>query len=972
MTNINLNTMPATAAPIFPSTFMGCINDCKSAVYKTNNSLKTKTKRAFALLLMLFMLAPLAARAQNRDCNGPITITADAPYTEGFESPQGTAPEANGPLPDCWEAYDVNGNVLPHNTSGNAFSGSQSLSIRFSTLSVMGTFAFLPEFSTPLHQLQISFNIRAENTNEFSFGGLTLGYITAEDDGTCNTFTKIETISFVSSWEQHTTLLSALPSTAQRLVFKATGYNIIFFIDDVEITTNSVDCFTVVSLNVDDITFNSVLLGWELLDDSQTAWDVQVATDADFTENVTNLEATTHENYPLGGLDAGTQYYVRVRAVCDDTHQSEWSDAYLFTTQCEPIAITADMPYTQGFESPEGTGWNEAGPLPDCWEAYTENGVVLPHNTTSNAFSGSQSLSLYPYYYFGIDGYVEYALLPEFSNPLQQLQIRFYLSAETTSITNINGSIALGYITAEDDGTCNTFTAIETYEYTFSSWEQRTTMLWLVPTAAQRLVFKAEGRNVIFYVDDLEVSVLSVDCYPVYNLSVDNVTTTSASLDWELRDESQTEWNVQVATNANFTKNLTHYVADIHENFALGNLSPSTRYYVRVRPSCSETLWSSTLDFLTTCGPITITADAPYFEDFQNYAPSAFPDCWEAYTTGATAPRVFSLLGSKYLRFTDNSFAILPEFTNPLSELQVSFNMRRNYDRLQVGYITAEDDGTCNTFTAIATYGITSSSVHITTYMFNVPATAQRLVFKYDNLNGSLCEIDDVEVAVVPLGFCYPVKALSLGEVFHNAAYLSWELIDNSQTEWAVQVATDVYFTENVANYVADSHENFLIDGLTCNTTYYVRVKPACSEGQWSDLNNSFTTLCGYDITLETPYTEGFESPQGVGSIIYGLNGPLPACWEAHTTSETNAIDPYIFNDPNFPVYHEGSQCLTFDIKNNSYAILPEFSNPLNELQISFWMKIITYSGSINIVQLSLGRRHLQHLYGNRKLHTGQ
>ena len=41
--------------------------------------------------------------------------------------------------------------------------------------------------------------------------------------------------------------------------------------------------------------------------------------------------------------------------------------------------------------------------------------------------------------------------------------------------------------------------------------------------------------------------------------------------------------------------------------------------------------------------------------------------------------------------------------------------------------------------------------------------------------------------------------------------------------------------------------------------------------------------------------------------------------------------------------------------ENNSYAILPEFSNPLNELQISFWMKIITYSGSINIDQLSLG-----------------
>ncbi|MBQ4367443.1 MAG: fibronectin type III domain-containing protein, partial [Muribaculaceae bacterium] len=701
------------------------------------------------------------------------------------------------------------------------------------------------------------------------------------------------------------------------------------------------ECRRPTELAASNIESNSAILSW-VENGPATSWIVAYATSND--NNFTEVNAPTNP-FTLTGLVPATQYIVKVLPVCE---VDKWSDEITFTTPCGPIAITADSPYTQGFESPEGTAYDAQGPLPDCWDGP---GDFAPHNTVfANSHGGSQSLSFYhPQTY--VIGYVRYALLPEFSNPLYQLQVSFCLSAEKQKLGYAFGSIALGYITAEDDGTCNTFTAIETYEYALSSWEQRTTMLWLVPTAAQRLVFKAEGSNIIFYVDDLEVSVLSIDCYPVSNLGVDNVTTTSASLDWELLDDSQTEWNVQVATNADFTENLTHYVADIHENFALGNLSPSTRYYVRVRPSCNESLWSSTLDFLTLCGPITITADAPYFEDFQSYVASALPDCWEAYTTGATAPSVVSVAGSKYLRFTDNSFAILPEFSNPLSELQISFYMKNLSGQLQVGYITAEDDDTCNTFTAIATYDLASSWVQRITYMFDVPATAQRLVFKCDNVHG-YCSIDNVEVAVVPLGFCYPVKALSLGEVFYSAAYLSWELVDESQTEWDVQVATNEDFTENVTNLVANSHENYLIDGLTGGTTYHVRVKPACSEDHWSDLK-SFTTLCGYDITLETPYTEGFESPQGVGTINYGLDGPLPSCWEAHTTSETNALDPYIYNDPNIPVYHEGSQCLIFDYKDNSYAILPEFSNALNELQISFWMKIQTNSGSINIDQLS-------------------
>ena len=65
MTNIFLKIMPATAANILPKNQWGCVNTCKPTVYKTNNSMKTKTKRAAALLLMLALLVSAKAWAQS-------------------------------------------------------------------------------------------------------------------------------------------------------------------------------------------------------------------------------------------------------------------------------------------------------------------------------------------------------------------------------------------------------------------------------------------------------------------------------------------------------------------------------------------------------------------------------------------------------------------------------------------------------------------------------------------------------------------------------------------------------------------------------------------------------------------------------------------------------------------------------------------------------------------------------------------
>ena len=304
-----------------------------------DNNLKTKTKRAAALLLMLALLALLgagAANAQNPDCNGPITITTDAPYIEDFESPQGTYMSSSGPMPDCWDGY--NNWLNPHNTYNSSSHGQQSLVFYHHG----DSYAILPEFSTAINLLKISFWEEYGN-------GLQLGYITAADNGTYNTFTAIETYSGGGSvWTQHVTYLSDVPETAHRLAFKWPGGGSSCLIDYVEVTFFD-GCYNVGTLSTSDLTAHSVHLSWDLNDDSQTEWYVQVANNADFTENLVEHVADSHEDYLIDNLDGGTVYYVRVGPTCSEYW---WSNTVVFATQCDgPITVTADAPYTQGFEN---------------------------------------------------------------------------------------------------------------------------------------------------------------------------------------------------------------------------------------------------------------------------------------------------------------------------------------------------------------------------------------------------------------------------------------------------------------------------------------------------------------------------------------------------------------------------------------------------------------------------------------------
>ena len=265
--------------------------------------------------------------------------------------------------------------------------------------------------------------------------------------------------------------------------------------------TTLVACPVPTVLTVTATTTTTATLSWTE-NGTATAWQICLNGDE------TNLIAANTNPFILEGLTAGTAYTAKVRANCGGIDgESAWSNTVNFATECEPYTITAEAPYTQDFEAPVvTTNYDDIGEMPVCWENYPATNAsakILAAGAQYNYASSGQVL-----YFYGNGN--NYAVLPEFTNALNTLQISFKYATESIS----NGTLTLGYITDEDED-YSTFTAIEGGTFAASSASDDTFVdvdpiaLNALPANATRLVFRwyyssQWGANV----DDVEVSLL--------------------------------------------------------------------------------------------------------------------------------------------------------------------------------------------------------------------------------------------------------------------------------------------------------------------------------------------------------------------------------------------------------------------------------------------------------------------------------
>ena len=526
-----------------------------------------------------------------------------------------------------------------------------------------------------------------------------------------------------------------------------------------------------------NITSNTAELSWTANSNEQ-AWTVYYKKT---TEEEYRSESADSNPFVLENLDAASNYECYVVANCSADDASEPSVMFTFTTECE---VFRAIGYTENFDSytvASSYTAPSARVLPLCWNAintttystYTAFPTIYYYSSTNYANSTPNSLKLYSYYnsYSNYDPQPQYAILPEMeglAGTQVKLMARGYNATSTFKIGTMSNPTDASTFTMIAEQTLTTAYPDEPFEYIVPANCTDSYLAIMIEAANSSRTYNG------VYIDDIAI-VEAPSCFKPTDLAA-VATPHSATLSWTANSE-ETEWTI-------YYKEVTNEPADyievsgVTENpYLLDNvLDAAIQYEFYVVANCSAddaSEPSAVYEFTTPCEAITITDETPYTEDFEapvvttTYSQvGVMPGCWDNYPVNVNATA--KLLGSTasynyaeegqvlYFYGRGDNYALLPVFTNDLNTLQINFKWATESSTngtLSLGYITDEDED-YNTFTEIKAFAASDESYRAlkadTVGLSSLPANATRLIFKWNCSGQYGCNVDDVEVSLVP------------------------------------------------------------------------------------------------------------------------------------------------------------------------------------------------------------------------------
>ncbi len=362
----------------------------------------------------------------------------DLPYSEDFDSYAGTTYSTAGLIPACWDNYSNNTTYpAPHITGSGSYnypnSGTNALTFTASSAGA-NAIAILPEFSTSLNHLDLSFYYRMESA---TYGALAVGYVTDVTDP-ITSFVSVEAINntlTITNHEISFTDLTNVPAGA-RIAFKWTQNGTFYScgIDDILVEVDSTtlsSCDAPTALAVSNVSQTGATATWTA-GGEETAWNVQykLASASDWGNSI-NVTAPT---YTFTGLTANTAYQVRVQAVCGTSETSDWTAAVEFTTLDE----TAEFcPAPTGLTATDVQ--NETITLTWEQEANTANSWEVQYRVQGSETWNSATATAVPYTLTGLTGLTTYEIqvVANCTNGLTSDPSN--MITETTTNTGING-----------------------------------------------------------------------------------------------------------------------------------------------------------------------------------------------------------------------------------------------------------------------------------------------------------------------------------------------------------------------------------------------------------------------------------------------------------------------------------------------------------------------------------------------------
>ena len=666
------------------------------------------------------------------------------------------------------------------------------------------------------------------------------------------------------------------------------------------------------------------------------------------------VENLTDTSYDFSALASNTTYYCYLHADCGSGDTSQ-NVSFSFRTLCVPIDDT-QLPYTEDFEA---YGYGTTA-FPSCWFRLgsTDNRPNIS-SSTSEGRNGTHGL----YYYAAPNGYC-YAIMPSVAATLEinTLQLNFYARQYSSSY---DCDIQVGVMT--DPTNASTFTTVATMHPSGTTYE-----LFEVPMTqytgmgtyiALRAVVHpgASSSSIYMLIDDVTLDEIP-SCSRPMNLEVIGATSDGITLSWN-EVGTATEWNIVYDTLPIVDSNIANYsIIPVSTNPAtITGLDESTTYYFKVQSDCGsdQSAWSineavGTSGFSCSDGTYAIVAlpsdatnsNVPYYGNWGNgvsqtiYTASELNDMglYEGYlrsmrleAVSVSSPKIKNqsiYLGTTSLNtlttlLPDTNFSLVWHDSANVIEVGVNnfvFDSAFYWDgtsNLVVMFINSQDSS------SLATSGTPTWRVQnyaggaLCRYVDNTPMNISNYMTLGSTTTTQNYRPSWVFEGCVTIPDCPRPVNLSVDSVNATEIYFSWTE-RGAATSWNFIVSDTLVtdFTEWTPQTA--SYTNTNASGLNPNTAYYIYVQSGCG----SDWSTVLATRTECDI-FNLPFRYGFEG-----------TWPDP-CWgyvRSNTSSTVTSNTSY---------YHEGSQAAyvyASGVGSDVIISMPLFEQPLNNLEVNFWV----------------------------------
>lgn len=465
-----------------------------------------------------------------------------------------------------------------------------------------------------------------------------------------NNTTVLDNLVGASDWTEEEVDLSPYAGQLITITFHATSNygtgDAYVYLDDISVESASGCSRPTISVN--DITLNTALLNWT--GDTAHTYMLELSNDDSFVQDsvIMVIGAT---QYALTGLNAGAEYYARVRAICAEGDTSKVSKSIGFMTKF-------GIPFVQDFEGEVINGWTTASGSPLNAQGLTSGTAWSIASATSGVFTSSFAYSSVYYDYARSLFTPEILLNVEPGTPLR-MTWHMALTSGTTSTTapsatsladrefavaiSVDGgeswSYSRAYTWKDNGGTQGAYSSIapsdNKYSIDLSEYAGQSIMV--------AFVHSANGTSYTYsyiLVDDVTINEYNAACQEVTNLAVNNVSMAGAEVSFNYAGTVH-DAIIALSKSASFDAATAILVDTIYNDstYTLPALDPSTKYYVYVAQLCAagETSAWEQVSFSSPIG-------VPYYPTFT----TALPEGWTRSNTekeavfAGTTPATYS------------------------------------------------------------------------------------------------------------------------------------------------------------------------------------------------------------------------------------------------------------------------------------------------------------------------------------------